>query len=216
MPDVEALRPVVKFDVPQLPEDYIHRVGRTAPDEAAIQHWRTVRWSHIRWSHIRDGIPGPEPWIGPRRGLLHSVASRIWASRDWIASAVRVSRPKGRRSETRSPCPLLRQLPLDQRLTTELGVEEMHDDGLRRRRAIRERRDAEPPIGPPHERRRPGIATQIISARWLWKCEALGASAVSRRTSAWRRFQSLGYFLFRISHSCKISPSPLPPRQCKP
>jgi len=51
---VEALGLVVKFDVPQLPEDDIHRVGRTARDEAAIRHWRTVRWSHIR-----DGISGP-------------------------------------------------------------------------------------------------------------------------------------------------------------
>jgi ATP-dependent RNA helicase RhlE len=38
MPDVEALGLVVNFDVPQLPEDYIYRVGRTARDEAAIQH----------------------------------------------------------------------------------------------------------------------------------------------------------------------------------
>jgi len=48
---VEALRLVVNFDVPQLLEDYIHPVGRTARDEAAIQHWRTVRWSHLR---VRD------------------------------------------------------------------------------------------------------------------------------------------------------------------
>ena len=32
--DVEALSHVVNFDVPNLPEDYIHRVGRTARAEA--------------------------------------------------------------------------------------------------------------------------------------------------------------------------------------
>ena len=32
--DVEALGHVVNFDVPQVPEDYIHRVGRTARAEA--------------------------------------------------------------------------------------------------------------------------------------------------------------------------------------
>src|SRR5690606_27639220 len=32
--DVEALEHVVNFDVPNVPEDYIHRVGRTARAEA--------------------------------------------------------------------------------------------------------------------------------------------------------------------------------------
>ena len=32
--DVEALGHVVNFDVPKVPEDYIHRVGRTARAEA--------------------------------------------------------------------------------------------------------------------------------------------------------------------------------------
>jgi ATP-dependent RNA helicase RhlE len=32
--DIEALGHVVNFDVPKVPEDYIHRVGRTAPAEA--------------------------------------------------------------------------------------------------------------------------------------------------------------------------------------
>src|SRR4029078_12831023 len=31
--DVEALSHVINFDVPNLPEDYIHRVGRTARAE---------------------------------------------------------------------------------------------------------------------------------------------------------------------------------------
>jgi ATP-dependent RNA helicase RhlE len=32
--DVEALSHVINFDVPQVPEDYVHRVGRTARAEA--------------------------------------------------------------------------------------------------------------------------------------------------------------------------------------
>ena len=32
--DVEALGHVVNFDVPMVPDDYIHRVGRTARAEA--------------------------------------------------------------------------------------------------------------------------------------------------------------------------------------
>ena len=35
--------------------------------------------------------------------LLYPADSRIWASRPWIASAVRASRPRGRRAETSFP-----------------------------------------------------------------------------------------------------------------
>src|SRR5574341_2077174 len=54
-------------------------------------------------------------------------------------------------------CLLLDESPFDQRPPTELGVEEMHGDGLRRHRAVRERGDAKPAIRPPHERLKPGI-----------------------------------------------------------
>jgi ATP-dependent RNA helicase RhlE len=37
--DVEALSHVVNFDVPNIPEDYIHRVGRTARAEATGDAW---------------------------------------------------------------------------------------------------------------------------------------------------------------------------------
>jgi ATP-dependent RNA helicase RhlE len=40
--DVEALGLVVNFDVPHLPEDYIHRVGRTARVEASGVAWTLV------------------------------------------------------------------------------------------------------------------------------------------------------------------------------
>jgi len=40
--DVEALSHVVNFDVPNVPEDYIHRVGRTARAEATGDAWTFV------------------------------------------------------------------------------------------------------------------------------------------------------------------------------
>ena len=41
--DVEALGHVVNFDVPLAPEDYIHRVGRTARAEATERRSRSSR-----------------------------------------------------------------------------------------------------------------------------------------------------------------------------
>lgn len=55
MPDVDALGLVVNFDVPQLPEDYIHRVGRTARNEAAIQHCCFLRLLGERRAAILPG-----------------------------------------------------------------------------------------------------------------------------------------------------------------
>jgi ATP-dependent RNA helicase RhlE len=40
--DVEALSHVVNFDVPKVPDDYIHRVGRTARAEATGDAWTLV------------------------------------------------------------------------------------------------------------------------------------------------------------------------------
>src|SRR5690606_22683446 len=40
--DVEALEHVVNFDVPHVPEDYIHRVGRTARAEATGEAFTLV------------------------------------------------------------------------------------------------------------------------------------------------------------------------------
>jgi superfamily II DNA/RNA helicase len=49
--DVEALGHVVNFDVPLVPDDYIHRVGRTARRTGVHQHRRAVRELE------EDGIP---------------------------------------------------------------------------------------------------------------------------------------------------------------
>jgi ATP-dependent RNA helicase RhlE len=40
--DVEALQRVINFDVPHLPEDYIHRVGRTARADQVGEAWTFV------------------------------------------------------------------------------------------------------------------------------------------------------------------------------
>jgi ATP-dependent RNA helicase RhlE len=40
--DVEALEHVVNFDLPAAPEDYIHRVGRTARAEATGEAYSFV------------------------------------------------------------------------------------------------------------------------------------------------------------------------------
>src|SRR5262245_59386673 len=50
--DVDALGHVVNFDVPQVPEDYIHRVGRTGRAEATGEAFTFV--SPDEEGHLRD------------------------------------------------------------------------------------------------------------------------------------------------------------------
>jgi ATP-dependent RNA helicase RhlE len=57
--DVEALGHVVNFDVPKVPEDYVHRVGRTARAELTGNAFTFVsreEEDHLwRIEHTRSG-----------------------------------------------------------------------------------------------------------------------------------------------------------------
>ena len=58
--DVEALSHVVNFDVPAVPDDYIHRVGRTGRAEA------DRRRVHVCRARRRRRPPGDRTRIGKR------------------------------------------------------------------------------------------------------------------------------------------------------
>jgi ATP-dependent RNA helicase RhlE len=56
--DVEALEHVVNFDVPNVPEDYIHRVGRTARADASATRTRSWRRRSACGRTAADGGAG--------------------------------------------------------------------------------------------------------------------------------------------------------------
>jgi ATP-dependent RNA helicase RhlE len=108
--DVNALSHVVNFDVPALPEDYVHRVGRTArltatgdaltlvsPDEEAnLQEIESLVGARIE----RLRLPGFDYSTKPAERLEVPLAQRI--------AAIRAGRgPAGRPRSPRQPRPVL-------------------------------------------------------------------------------------------------------------
>jgi ATP-dependent RNA helicase RhlE len=96
--DVEALGHVVNFDVPAVPEDYIHRVGRTARAEATGEAFTLV-------SPEEEGdIKRIEHAIGSKlpRARLEGFAYEATAEaplevpRSERIAAIRASKAKGR------------------------------------------------------------------------------------------------------------------------
>ena len=81
--DVDALSHVVNFDVPGMPEDYVHRVGRTARAEAVGDAFTLVS-------------PDEE---GDLRGIERAVGTRASAGARSPASTT----PSGRPSELEIP-----------------------------------------------------------------------------------------------------------------
>jgi len=89
--DVEALGLVVNFDVPQVPEDYIHRVGRTARAEATGEAYTFVSPDeegdlraierHLGKSLPRQQVPGFDYAKRSAERLEIPLAARIAAIR---------------------------------------------------------------------------------------------------------------------------------------
>ncbi|MCX5734222.1 MAG: DEAD/DEAH box helicase [candidate division NC10 bacterium] len=97
--DVEALGLVVNFDVPHLPEDYIHRVGRTARAEATGDAYTFV-------SPEEEGeLRAIERHIGkrlPRETLTGFDYAKRPAERLEIPIAERIAAIRARKSDERS------------------------------------------------------------------------------------------------------------------
>jgi ATP-dependent RNA helicase RhlE len=96
--DVEALSHVVNFDVPNLPEDYIHRVGRTARAGAtgdALTFASREEQSELRAIERRVGKPIP------RRRLQGFDYDRAPAERLEIPIGERLAAHRARRREGR-------------------------------------------------------------------------------------------------------------------
>jgi ATP-dependent RNA helicase RhlE len=97
--DVEALDHVVNFDVPNVPEDYIHRVGRTARAGATGEAYTFV--SPEEESDVRS----IERAVGrslPRRTLEDFDYSAESAERFEIPAGERIAALKARRKEERA------------------------------------------------------------------------------------------------------------------
>ena len=75
--DVPGIEHVINFDIPENPEDYIHRAGRTARVDregivATIATWQdlmTVRQIETALGHElpRCTVPGVEPWVESKK-----------------------------------------------------------------------------------------------------------------------------------------------------
>jgi ATP-dependent RNA helicase RhlE len=97
--DVEALEHVVNFDVPHMPEDYIHRVGRTARAEATGEAFTLV-------SPDEEGdLRQIEKAIGrklPRRTLPDFNYKHVPQERLEIPLAERIAAIRARKAEDRA------------------------------------------------------------------------------------------------------------------
>ncbi|MGH8007562.1 MAG: DEAD/DEAH box helicase, partial [Candidatus Binatia bacterium] len=103
--DVEGISHVVNFDVPQTPEDYVHRIGRTARAEATGEAISLVSSEEL--DYVRDierliGIPIPrrvvvgfEPGAETVRRFTQPAAAR---TARMASGAIRHFGPRGRAS----------------------------------------------------------------------------------------------------------------------
>ena len=104
--DVEALSHVVNFDVPHVPEDYIHRVGRTARAELTGDAFTFVapdEEADLRADRARDR---QAPSARHRARLrLHDAADRALRSPDRTSASRRSARarPRSGRAPGRRP-----------------------------------------------------------------------------------------------------------------
>jgi ATP-dependent RNA helicase RhlE len=97
--DVEALSHVVNFDVPHLPDDYIHRVGRTARAEATGEAFTFVSPQEQGNLHAIERAVGRRL---PRRELAGFDANAQHGEELEIPLAERIAAIRARRAEDRA------------------------------------------------------------------------------------------------------------------
>jgi ATP-dependent RNA helicase RhlE len=97
--DVEALSHVVNFDVPVVPDDYIHRIGRTGRAAATGDAWTFVG------EHEENDFNAIEKAIGrrvPRRKVAGFDYDRRAAERLEIPVAERLATLRAQRAQERA------------------------------------------------------------------------------------------------------------------
>lgn len=109
--DIQGLDHVVNFNLPYLPEDYVHRIGRTgragqsgqAISFVSREEERTVeRIEHLIGSKIKRVVKkGFE--VTNRQSLLKSIARRGKPSRSNKATATQISLDKAARAQQKKP-----------------------------------------------------------------------------------------------------------------
>jgi ATP-dependent RNA helicase RhlE len=100
--DVEALSHVVNFDVPNVPEDYIHRVGRTARAEATGDAFTFVAPNETEdLARIERAIGKRLPRITvPGFDYVRKPAERLEVPLQERLAAMRAQRARGRSKTT--------------------------------------------------------------------------------------------------------------------
>jgi ATP-dependent RNA helicase RhlE len=126
--DVDAVSHVVNYDLPHVPESYVHRIGRTAragADGSAIAFCtpedrgllrdieKTIR-AQVPVKEHELGLKGVHSWRPPSAGTPRArtsrkVRSRITAARSPTATTVRAERPS--RGSPRAALPSAMQSP---------------------------------------------------------------------------------------------------------
>ncbi len=116
--DVEALEYVINFDVPAIPEDYIHRVGRTARAERTGE--ALTFFSREEESQLRDIEKAIQTQL-PRNRIegfnYNAIPEKMPDTRGDSRQGGETRRPQSRRApprqDTRSPRPDSRNAPRD-------------------------------------------------------------------------------------------------------
>jgi len=165
--DVEALSHVVNFDVPHVPEDYIHRVGRTAraemtgdaftffsPEEAtdlaAIERAIQKRLPRIT-------VPGFDYTAAPAERFEVPIAERIAAIRGRKAQERQRAKEKAERRASHEEADRRRMAEKSQRREAHAPGQGLHAPVPPRGPADRRQQSAMPP--PAHHRRDKGPST---------------------------------------------------------
>ena len=101
--DIEALGHVVNFDVPNVPEDYIHRVGRTARAEAVGDAFTFVAPDEEEDLRRIERVIGKRlPRVMVPDSIMRRGRRRVWRYRSRIASP-RFARRRQRTASGRRP-----------------------------------------------------------------------------------------------------------------
>ena len=97
--DIDGISHVINFDTPNIPEDYIHRIGRTGRADAtgdAISFVSAVERDHLRGIERHIGTPIEE-------ATFEGFAKPALA--DALATAKKRSNPKGHKNRSKSSQP---------------------------------------------------------------------------------------------------------------
>jgi len=141
--DVEALSHVINFDVPNIPEDYIHRVGRTARAEMVGDAFTFVSEGEIGELHAIERAVGERL---PRRTVEGFDYQAKPSERFEIPLQERIASIRARKAEERARA----------REKAEKKAQREAEEKARVEQKAQRRGDGRPADGPPRQRQQQG------------------------------------------------------------